>query len=108
MNNGSDITLLGAFSGTALWMVENRRATRIKVLVHDGFGVRLAAHRLTQGKFHWPSSRHGAQMEVPPRAASGAGNQAFLAATWIFRINPYDFEDMPDRYRDEGQSKSEP
>ena len=66
MNNGSDITLLGAFSGTALWMVENRRATRIKVLVHDGFGVRLAAHRLTQGKFHWPSSRHGAQMEFSP------------------------------------------
>ena len=58
--------LLGAFSSTALWMVENRRATRIKVLVHDGFGVRLAAHRLTQGKFHWPSSRHGAQMEFTP------------------------------------------
>ena len=66
MNNGSDITLLGALSGTALWMVENRRATRIKVLVHDGFGVWLAARRLTQGKFHWPSSRHGAQMEFSP------------------------------------------
>ena len=66
MNNGSDITLLGAFSSTALWMVENRRATRIKVLVHDGFGVRLAAHRLTHGKLHWPSSRHGAQMEFTP------------------------------------------
>ena len=66
MNNGSDITLLGAFSSTALWMVENRRATRIKVLVHDGFGVWLAARRLTQGKFHWPSVRHGAQMEFSP------------------------------------------
>ena len=26
----------------------------------------LAARRLTQGKFHWPSSRHGTQMEFSP------------------------------------------
>ncbi|WP_392397214.1 IS66 family insertion sequence element accessory protein TnpB [Pseudomonas corrugata] len=26
----------------------------MKVLVHDGIGVWLAARRLNQGKFHWP------------------------------------------------------
>ena len=29
-------------------------ANRIKVLVHDGIGVWLAARRLHQGKFVWP------------------------------------------------------
>jgi transposase len=35
------------------YLFANRRATRMKVLVHDGFGVWLAARRLNQGKFHW-------------------------------------------------------
>ena len=30
------------------------RATRMKVLVHDGIGVWLAARRLHQGRFVWP------------------------------------------------------
>lgn len=34
-------------------------ANRMKVLVHDGIGVWLAARRLNQGKFHWPGIRHG-------------------------------------------------
>ncbi len=32
----------------------NRRANRMKVLVHDGIGVWLAARRLNSGKFVWP------------------------------------------------------
>ncbi len=32
----------------------NRRADRMKVLVHDGIGVWLAARRLNAGKFVWP------------------------------------------------------
>ena len=32
----------------------NRRGNRMKVLVHDGIGVWLAARRLNQGKFVWP------------------------------------------------------
>ena len=30
------------------------RATRIKLLVHDGFGVWCAARRLNEGRFIWP------------------------------------------------------
>ena len=32
----------------------NRRANRMKVLVHDGIGIWLAARRLHQGRFVWP------------------------------------------------------
>ena len=35
------------------YLFANRRATRLKVLVHDGFGVWLCARRLHQGKFDW-------------------------------------------------------
>ena len=36
------------------YLFANRRANRMKVLVHDGIGVWLAARRLNQGKFVWP------------------------------------------------------
>ena len=32
----------------------NSRATRLKLLVHDGFGVWCAARRLNSGRFVWP------------------------------------------------------
>jgi transposase len=37
----------------------NRRANRMKVLVHDGIGVWLAARRLHKGKFIWPKGVAG-------------------------------------------------
>lgn len=37
------------------YLFANRRATRLKVLVHDGFGLWLCARRLHQGKFNWPT-----------------------------------------------------
>jgi transposase len=36
----------------------------MKVLVHAGIGVWLAARRLNQGKFHWPGIRLGCEMEL--------------------------------------------
>ena len=60
------IAVFGAAQPHCAYLFSNRRATRIKVLVHYGLGVWLAARRLTQGKFHWPSSRHGTQMEFSP------------------------------------------
>jgi transposase len=35
------------------YLFANRRANRLKVLVHDGIGVWLAARRLNQGRFMW-------------------------------------------------------
>ena len=37
------------------YLFANKRANRIKVLVHDGIGIWLAARRLHQGKFIWPA-----------------------------------------------------
>lgn len=35
------------------YLFANRRANRMKVLVHDGIGVWLAARRLNAGRFVW-------------------------------------------------------
>ncbi|QUW66248.1 IS66 family insertion sequence element accessory protein TnpB [Pseudomonas synxantha] len=45
------IAVFGAAKPHCAYLFANRRATRMKVLVHDGFGVRLAARRLNQGSF---------------------------------------------------------
>ena len=37
------------------YLFANRRASRMKALVHDGIGVWLAARRLNIGKFTWSS-----------------------------------------------------
>ena len=41
------------------YLFANARATRIKLLVHDGFGVWCAARRLNLGRFIWPSANDG-------------------------------------------------
>lgn len=38
------------------YLFANRRANRMKVLVHDGLGIWLCARRLHQGGFSWTSS----------------------------------------------------
>lgn len=58
------ITVFGAAKPHCAYLFANRRATRMKVLVHDGIGVWLAACRLNQGKFHWPGIRQGCEMEL--------------------------------------------
>ena len=35
------------------YLFANARATRVKLLVHDGFGVWCAARRLNAGRFVW-------------------------------------------------------
>jgi transposase len=58
------VAVFGATQPHCAYLFANRRANRIKVLVHDGLGIWLAARRLHQGKFCWPGSRHGSQMEL--------------------------------------------
>ena len=43
------------------YLFANARATRIKLLVHDGFGVWCATRRLNQGRFCWPAPGTAAQ-----------------------------------------------
>ncbi|MFZ4822489.1 IS66 family insertion sequence element accessory protein TnpB [Pseudomonas putida] len=58
------IAVFGAAQPHCAYLFAYRRATRMKVLVHDGLGIWLAARRLHQGKFAWPGTRHGSQMEL--------------------------------------------
>ena len=48
------VAVFGAARPHHAYMFANRRANRMKVLVHDGIGVWLAARRLNSGKFVWP------------------------------------------------------
>lgn len=56
------IAVFGAAQPHCAYLFANRRADRMEVLVHDCFGVWLAARRLNQCKFHWPGIRHGSEM----------------------------------------------
>ena len=49
------VAMFGAAQPHHAYVFTNRRANRIKVLVHDGFGVWLAVRRLHQGRFIWAS-----------------------------------------------------
>jgi len=62
MRAGSDrliarvVAVFGAAQAHHGYLFANSRGTRVKLVVHDGFGVRCAARRLNQGRFVWPSS----------------------------------------------------
>ena len=49
------VKVFGAARPHHAYLFANRRANRMKVLVHDGIGVWLAARRLNSGKFVWPA-----------------------------------------------------
>jgi transposase len=47
------VAVFGAARPHHAYCFANRRATRMKVLVHDGIGIWLAARRLHRGRFVW-------------------------------------------------------
>jgi transposase len=53
------VKVFGAARPHHAYLFANRRANRMKVLVHDGIGVWLAARRLNGGKFAWPKDASG-------------------------------------------------
>lgn len=70
MRAGTDTALarvvhvFGSARAHHAYLFANKRANRIKLLVHDGIGIWLAARRLHQGRFVWPSANLGAQMPL--------------------------------------------
>lgn len=49
------VQVFGAARAHQGYLFANARRTRVKLVVHDGFGVWCAARRLNQGRFVWPS-----------------------------------------------------
>ena len=47
------VTVFGAAQPHHAYLFTNRRTNRLKILVHDGFGLWLAIRRLHQGRFVW-------------------------------------------------------
>lgn len=58
------VQVFGAAHPHTAYLFANRRANRMKVLVHDGIGIWLAARRLHQGRFVWPSSPGARQLTM--------------------------------------------
>lgn len=50
------VAVFGAAHPHQAYLFTNRRGNRLKVLVHDGFGVWLAVRRLHQGRFLWAAA----------------------------------------------------
>ena len=63
------VQVFGAAQAHHGYLFSNARATRIKLLVHDGFGVWCASRRLNAGGFEWPRN-----------AADGAATVALTKA----------------------------
>ena len=76
------ISVFGAAQPHCAYLFANRRATRMKVLVHDGLGVWLAARRLHQGKFPWPGLAWHAS-----RFTNGTLHALILGLPWQ-RVGP--------------------
>jgi transposase len=49
------VKVFGAARPHHAYVFANRRTNRMKVLVHDGIGIWLAARRLHKGRFVWPN-----------------------------------------------------
>jgi len=47
------VKVFGSVRPHHAYLFANRRANRIKVLIHDGQGIWLANRRLNQGRFCW-------------------------------------------------------
>ncbi len=48
------VQVFGAAQAHHGYLFANARGTRLKLIVHDGFGIWCAARRLNQGRFQWP------------------------------------------------------
>ncbi len=60
------VKVFGQAQAHHAYIFANRRANRIKVLVHDGFGIWLCARRLHQGGFTWAPSASGNTLYLTP------------------------------------------
>jgi len=58
------IRVFGEARAHHAYLFANRRANRIKVLVHDGIGLWLCARRLHQGGFTWAGPGSGSRVQM--------------------------------------------
>jgi transposase len=76
----SVVQVFGAAQAHHGYLFGNARSTRIKLLVHDGFGVWCAARRLNKGSFEWP--RGPAAGTAPVTLTHDQFNALVLGLPW--------------------------
>ena len=60
------VEVFGAAQAHHGYLFANARGTRMKLVVHDGFGVWCAARRLNQRRFVWPDASTGLLPALTP------------------------------------------
>ena len=50
------VQVFGAARAHHGYLFANARGTRVKLVLHDGFGVWCATRRLNEGRFVWPTA----------------------------------------------------
>lgn len=58
------VAVFGAAQPHHAYLFANRSGNRLKVLVHDGIGIWLAARRLHRGRFIWARSDGQPQVQL--------------------------------------------
>ena len=58
------VQVFGSARPHCAYLFANKRANRMKVLVHDGLGIWLCARRLNRGKFHWGEAWRGERLQL--------------------------------------------
>ena len=61
---GRVVKVFGEARAHHAYLFANRRANRMKVLVHDGIGIWLCARRLHQGSFCWSPIGAGSTLSL--------------------------------------------
>ena len=65
------VAVFGSAQAHHGYLFANARANRMKLLVHDGFGVWCATRRLHQGGFTWPGRHDAISADATAKAAPG-------------------------------------
>ena len=76
----SVVQVFGSAQAHHGYLFANARTTRIKLLVHDGFGVWCAARRLNAGRFVWP--RDASAAEAPMALTQAQFDALVLGLPW--------------------------
>ena len=74
------VEVFGAAQAHHGYLFANARGTRMKLVVHDGFGVWCATRRLNQGRFVWP--RMGSGVSAPPTLTQAQFDALVLGLPW--------------------------
>lgn len=75
------------------YLFANARGTRMKLVVHDGFGVWCATRRLNQGRFAWPSD--GAPLQQPTLTQAQL-NALIVGLHRIYELPPHRWSQSAD------------